>query len=343
MLGNERLILVGGPGGVGKTTLAATLGVRLAEQGYKTLVLTVDPAQRLAQALGFEKFSSEIQRVQGADMKGELYATMLDTQRYFDRIIKKFAKSEAQKEKILNNPIYRTMVESLGGTHEYAAMERLYELASDPSYDRIVVDTPPMQNAVDLLKAPQRLAAFMDNSVLRWFQGGAPSISKRFFQTGTKLAMKLMRALFGDEFLTSFEQLMTDFEGLQYGFQERHKAVQKLLTDSNTAFLLVTYPSSERHRESISFRDELANQQIQLKGVFLNRVEPALPENVTIPENKEVAEWIEYHRRLHGLQKVWVEKFQSSFAGTPLRIIELSTEPLHCLPSLSRLGALLIS
>ena len=147
----KRVFMVGGPGGVGKTTLAAALGIQLASAGFKTVVLTVDPARRLAQALGFEGFKTDLQKV---DIPGvpdsTLYATMLDTQRYFDKIIHRFAKTEQQKERILNSPIYRTMVDSLGGTNEYAAMERLLEFAQDNRFEKIVVDTPPTQNAIDL-------------------------------------------------------------------------------------------------------------------------------------------------------------------------------------------------
>jgi len=349
MIGNERLILVGGPGGVGKTTVAATLGVRLAEKGNKTLVLTVDPARRLAQALGFDGFSSDVQKVDGLTAgSGELYATMLDTNRYFDKIIERFSANANQKEKILNNPIYRTMVESLGGTHEYAAMERLYELSLDTTYDKIVVDTPPMQNAVDLLKAPERLAAFMDNSVLRWFQG-TPSFSRRILQTGTRVAVKMMRSLLGPEFLESFQELMNDFEGLQYGFQERHKAVQRLLSDSRTGFLIVTNPSPERFRESLAFREALKVQGIFLKGVILNRLEPAVPAYAFIPgglsesEQALVETWTHFHRHIWERQTEWTKGFQKSLGATPLRIIPRETEMIHSLASLSRLGALLIS
>lgn len=345
-LDSARIILVGGPGGVGKTTLAATLGVRLAEKGHRTLVLTVDPAQRLAQALGFASFSSEIQAVNAP--QGKLSATMLDTQRYFDKIIERFAASPAQKEKILSNPIYRTMVESLGGTHEYAAMERLHELSLDTVYDKIVVDTPPMQNAVDLLRAPQRLAAFMDNSILRWFQSGQ-SLSRRLFQTGTKVAMRLVKSVLGPEFMDSFQTLMTDFEGLQYGFQERHRSVQRTLKDPTTAFLLVSFPCAERYRESVSFRRELGEQGIALRGILLNRVEPMLSSpavdlSQVPPERKaSIQTWLQYHHEVTRLQKQWVDCFRASAEGVPLCIMERSSDLLHSLPSLSRLGARLLS
>lgn len=343
MITNERVILVGGPGGVGKTTIAATLGVRLAEQGLRTVVLTVDPARRLAQALGLSGFSSQVQKVEGVNTtgRGELFATMLDTQNYFDKVIERFSVDARQREKILNNPIYRTMVESLGGTHEYAAMERLYELALDTSYDRIVVDTPPMQNAIDLLKAPHRLAAFMDNSVLRWFQS-APSFSKRLLQSGTRVASKILRAVLGSDFLSRFQELMTDFEGMQYGFKERHTAVQQLLVAPSTGFLLVTNPSPERFRESLQFRDELQRQGIALKGVVINRCEPPVPP-LRAEERAGLEDWLDFHGQIYQQQELWTEQFKRDLGQLTPCVIPRESELLHSLPSLSRLGRLLIS
>ena len=171
---DKRIILLGGPGGVGKTSLAAALGIALSQRGHRTLVLTVDPARRLAQALGLDNFSFEVERIQLPNPDHVLFASMLDSERYFDRLIARLARNPEQRERIIKNPLYRTMVDSLGGTHEYAAMERLLEFAKDDRFDKIIVDTPPTQNAVELFSAPLRLAQFMDTSVLKWFQGQSP-------------------------------------------------------------------------------------------------------------------------------------------------------------------------
>lgn len=258
---DERIILVGGPGGVGKTTLAASIAIGLAQAGHKTVVLTVDPARRLGQALGLSHFSTELQTVNLPNATGSLQVSMLDAQRYFDRIITRFARNEEQKAKILANPIYRTMVDSLGGTHEYAAMERLFEFADDTRFDRIVVDTPPTQNALDLLAAPQRLADFMDNSVLRWFQGPKP-VYLKLFQTGTKVAMKLLQKIFGSDFLAAFGKLMDDIDGMQAGFRKRNLEVLEVLQSKNSAFLLVTFPSQQRFQESEAFASTLKDRNL---------------------------------------------------------------------------------
>ncbi len=349
MIDNEKVILVGGPGGVGKTTLAASIGIGLAEAGFRTVVLTVDPARRLAQALGLTGFSAELQLVPlPAGTKGTLHASMLDAQRYFDRIISRFARDEAQKRKILANPIYRTMVDSLGGTHEYAAMERLFEFSDDPRFDRIVVDTPPTQNALDLLAAPQRLADFMDNSVLRWFQGPKP-VYLKLFQTGTKIAMKLLQRIFGSDFLAAFGTLMDDIDGMQAGFRNRNLEVLNLLQSSESAFILVTYPNAQRFQESAAFARNLKAQNIRLKGIVLNRTEPevmASPSDLDhIPENsvEQVKAWLDFQNTLHAEQQKWVRKFEEELPEIPLRNVPSELGLVGNLTALAHLGKTLLT
>jgi len=338
LLGDEKIILIGGPGGVGKTTVAAALGVHLAESGLRTLVLTVDPARRLAQALGLSQLGSELQTVEVSGT-GSLKVSMLDTQRYFDKIICRFAKDEKQQRKILQNSIYRTMVDSLGGTHEYAAMERLYEFADLPDYDRIVVDTPPSQNALDLFQAPQRLAEFMENSVIKWFQGPTPRYLQ-FFRHGTKLAMKLLQTVFGAEFLDRFAALMNDFDGMQNGFRERHLALMNLMQSDRTAFFLVTYPSEGRYLECRAFLETLTTLKIRLRGLVLNRVEPSVPQSM--PQGADAFRpWWEYQRARIAEQARWREKFGDLSAS--LRSLPRLGQDIHNTRSLSQLGRMLVS
>jgi anion-transporting ArsA/GET3 family ATPase len=343
---DRRILLLGGPGGVGKTTLAAALGVHFARSGKRTVVLTVDPARRLAQALGFQGFDSELQKVAVPDAPGaELFATMLDTQRYLDKVMARFAKSEEQRQKILNNPLYRTTTETMGGTQEYAAMERLLEFAQDPKWDKIIVDTPPTSNAVDLLSAPQRLASFMDSSVLKWFQGEKPGYLG-FFKRGTKLAMKFLEKVFGAEFLGSFSRFMDDLEGMHAGFRDRNLEVVSLLQSEQTAFLLVTYPSETRFQECVSFLDTLNERRIPLAGLVLNRVEPQFPTSWDGAADEQsryrVSQILGFYASLHAAQKVWIERFESVLPGLPAYHVPRRTGQLHDLPALARLAELLV-
>lgn len=337
----KRIYLVGGPGGVGKTTLAASLGIAFAEAGYRTVVLTVDPARRLAQALGFENFQSELQKIP-VKGTGELWASMLDTERYFDRVVEKFSTSPEQKKKVLSNPLYRTMVESLGGSHEYAAMERLLEFANDKSFDKVIIDTPPSDNARELFEAPQRLADFMDNSVLRWFQGGS-KLYMQFFRTGTKIAMGALKLIFGGEFLDSLGAFLSDLEGMQSGFQNRNLEVLEVLRQDSTAFLLVTVPSESRAADCDTFRLTLAEKKIPLARLILNRLEKPVPpslEGVT-GRQPELERVLAYQNALHQQQETWIRRI-ASMVSCPTVRIERQSGALHDVSALSELGRLLV-
>ena len=335
----KKVYLVGGPGGVGKTTIAAALGIRLAEAGHKTIVLTVDPARRLAQALGFEGFQQELQRVPLPHAKGELHATMLDTQRDFDRVIQRFASSPEQIQRIMGTPLYRAATASMGGTHEYAAMERLLEFTKDERFDRVVVDTPPTQNAVDLLSAPQRLANFMDGSVLKWFLGSQPGYLKWFSKSG-KLALKLLQGIFGSDFLNQLTQFMEDLSGMHEGFRQRNLEVIELLKSPETAFLLVSNASEIRFRECQSFLETLKSFQIPLSGLILNRLERApASERANAPE---VQRLLDYYTELHDVQANWVSQFRAALPNTPTFEVEQKTQNPHDVAALSNLGDFLV-
>lgn len=344
---DKRLFLIGGPGGVGKTTVAAALGTRLAEEGYKTVVLTVDPAKRLAQALGFETFSTELQPVklkQGDEPR--LFASMLDTQRYFDKIISRFAASETQRDKILNNRLYRIMVESLGGSHEYAAMERLLEFLKDSTFEKIVVDTPPSQNALDLLNAPQKLADFMDNSVLSWFQSSNRPLT--LFRHGTKVAMKLLEKLFGSDFFKALSEVMDDLEGMHTGFRDRNLEVLSILKSQTTGFFLVTYPSELRFRETQKFISILKDKKIPLAGIILNRIEKKYPAqlpaelNLKDEERAKINALLSYRNDLVEQQQYWLSKFGSLCGQCPKIELQKHPEDIHDLETLSQIGKKLV-
>lgn len=326
LFSDKRIFLISGPGGVGKTTLAASLGFYLSSQGYRTLVLTVDPAKRLAQALGFSHFSEELQSITVPGKPDAiLKASMLDTEHTFDRLVDKFAKSSQQKKKILENRLYRTMVESLGGSHEYAAMERLLEFANQNDFDKIIVDTPPSQNALDLFKAPERMARFMDSSVFSWFQ---KKQTFSLFQKGAQLAMKFLQKLLGSEFLDQLASFLEDLQGMQTGFKKRHLAVLELLRSPATAFILVTQANEARFLESVEFHRLLLQEQITLNLICLNKMEPPLQMESSLPPSSESFLWmnrfISYLNEIRLIQLKWADAFR---AGISVKMILLSKRP----------------
>jgi anion-transporting ArsA/GET3 family ATPase len=339
---NHRVFLVGGPGGVGKTTLSAALGVAAVRAGYKTLVLTVDPAQRLAQALGLGKFSQSVEEV---SIDGfPLHVSQLNTQRYLDTLIARLARSSQQYERILANPLYKTMVENLSGTTEYAAMECLYEFSKNDEYEKIIVDTPPTQNAVDLLSAPQRLADFMDTSVLRWFSRGH-SLAFHVFHGGTKLVLKALRRIFGPEFFDAFEDFLSALDGLEAGFRVRNLEVLTLLRSEQCAFLLVTRANEARFLESVAFQEVLKNERISLRALFLNGLEadPGETPVKAAQDGKDtlldpVKRWWEYRHSLWREQALWAEMFETTFEKIIVKKVPRTAEPPHTLAALARLG-----
>ncbi len=337
-LADKKIILIGGPGGVGKTTLAAALGVSLGLRGYRTLVLTVDPARRLAQALGFKDFENSVKKVTAPEYPElQLTASMLDSEHYFDKVIERFARSPEQKKKILENRLYRTMVESLGGSHEYAAMERLLEFVSSDEYDKIIVDTPPTQNALDLLQAPQRLANFMDTSVLKWFQKKGGLV---LFQRGTQMAMKALQSILGSEFLDNLAAVLGDLEGMQAGFRSRHLAVMELFRNPSSAFVLVTQASEARFLESVEFHKTLQNEKIALERLVLNRLEPDFQSQSPTGLEKEALTWFsalqKHFEELRLVQQKWAEAFQSAIKVPMIRIERKATlmSDIHALKEL---------
>lgn len=317
------------------------MGVAFAEAGFRTVVLTIDPAKRLAQAMGFETFESDLQRVPGIK-GGELWASMLDTERYFDKVIEKFSTSAEQKQKVTSNPLYRTMVESLGGSQEYAAMERLLEFAKDTSFDKVIIDTPPSDNARELFEAPQRLADFMDNSILSWFQGSA-GLSLQLFRRGTKIAMSGLKLIFGGEFLDSLAGFLGDLEGMQTGFQNRNLEVLGVLRNKSTAFVLVTTPSESHASDCSAFCLTLSDKKIPLAQLVLNRLEkPIAPSLLGQPENTaEIARVLAYQNTIAEQQEVWSSHLVS-MVSCPVAKIDRRNGALNTLSSLSELGHLLI-
>ena len=339
-LSEKRVILVGGSGGVGKTTVAAALGIALARQGHRTIVLTVDPARRLATALGLEGFHGDVQRIPLDDSGGELWASMLDTQRDFDRIIHRFARSADQRDRILRHPLYRKTVDSLGGTHEYAAMERLLEFAADARYDRVVVDTPPAQNALDLFAAPQRMSDFLDRSVLGWFTRQDQPLL-RMFRSGTRMAMKLLHRVLGSHFLDDLADFLEQLGGMEEGFRTRHLEVLQLLRHESTAFLLVTDASEARYRESVAFRRVLQEKGIRLAAILANRLEPPVPGATRWLDEHPGAqgEWLRYHAAVAEAEGEWLARLAEAFPDVAMHRIPRAEGDLHEISRLAELGA----
>jgi anion-transporting ArsA/GET3 family ATPase len=282
LLAARRILVCVGCGGVGKTTIAAALALEAARAGRRALVLTIDPARRLADALGIRDLDDrvrtlpgDLQRELGIPAGGSLSAVMLDMKRTFDELVERLASDPDSRERILHNRIYQHVSDALAGSVEYSAMEKVYQLAQQPDFDLIVVDTPPAQHALDFLEAPQRLLEFLDSRVVQLLIHPAFAASRvgvRLFQRSTRRVLRLIEQLTGVGFLTDISEFLLLFEGMADGFRRRARHVRELLSGPEAAFLLVAGADRESVAQSEQFLDRLEGFGVDLAGVVANRV-----------------------------------------------------------------------
>jgi len=263
---------------VGKTTTSAALALGLAQQGQKVAVVTIDPARRLASALGLAELPSEPRRIdpallaeQGVPAGGELWAMMLDAKRTFDELITRLAPDEQAREEILANPVYRELSTAVAGSHDLSAIAKLYELHEEHDFDVIVLDTPPSRNALDFLDAPNRLLGFLDGRALQVFlkPGG---LTARVFGRGTALVFAIFARVTGVDMLSELSRFFRALSGVTEGFGERTRAVASLLRDERTSFLIVTSPEPEPAREARFLAARLAASGMAVGALIVNRV-----------------------------------------------------------------------
>lgn len=275
----HKLIICVGSGGVGKTTTAAAIGLRAAKEGRRVMVLTIDPARRLANALGLSQFGNEETRIKlDEGINGELWAMMLDTQSTFDGLIHRVSPDQDTKERILNNRVYRHISDSFGGSQEYMATEQLYEVVQSGKYDLVVLDTPPVKNALDFLESPGRLVQFLDKRILSWFLSPYEEdrVFGRLFRGTSALVFKLLGYIFGREFLDELAEFLFIFRDLYDGFRERHEAVLKLFEQDTTTFAVVCAPNGPSVAVAGYFLNELKDRKMPCAGVLMNQMHPTL-------------------------------------------------------------------
>ncbi|MFF4398095.1 ArsA family ATPase [Streptomyces sp. NPDC001480] len=269
-----RIVVCCGSGGVGKTTTAAALGLRAAERGRKVVVLTIDPARRLAQSMGIDSLDNVPRRVKGTENDGELHAMMLDMKRTFDEVVEAHADPQ-RAAAILSNPFYQSLSAGFAGTQEYMAMEKLGQLRAKDEWDLIVVDTPPSRSALDFLDAPKRLGSFLDGRLIRLLTapaklGGRAGMA--FLNVGMSMMTGTLGKLLGGQLLKDVQTFVAAMDTTFGGFRTRADATYKLLQAPGTAFLVVAAPERDALREAAYFVERLAAEDMPLVGLVLNRV-----------------------------------------------------------------------
>jgi anion-transporting ArsA/GET3 family ATPase len=273
----NRVVVCCGAGGVGKTTTAASMALRAAEYGRTVVVLTIDPAKRLAQALGIKDLGNTPQRVPLApEVTGELHAMMLDMRRTFDEMVLQYSGSDTA-DAILENQFYQTVATSLSGTQEYMAMEKLGQLLAEDKWDLVVVDTPPSRNALDFLDAPKRLGNFMDSRLWRLLLAPGRGIG-RLVTGAMGLAMKALSTVLGSQMLSDAAGFVQSLDATFGGFREKADRTYELLKRDGTQFVVVSAAEPDALREASFFVDRLSQEKMPLAGLILNRTHPMLCE-----------------------------------------------------------------
>ena len=353
-----RIVVCCGAGGVGKTTTAAAIGLRAAEQGRRVVVLTIDPARRLAQALGLTELDNTPREV--ADVApvngGRLDAMMLDMKRTFDEVVLSHASPDKAKQ-ILENPFYIALSSSFAGTQEYMAMEKLGQLhqqaQQDDRWDLIVVDTPPSRSALDFLDAPERLASLLEGRFLKLLLAPARG-PLRLMSAGFSMVTNTMTKILGAQVLKDVQTFAAAFDTLFGGFRERSEATVALLRQSHTAFVVVAAPQNDALREASYFAERLREEQMPLAGVILNRVTTS-ELNVSTERALAAAEQLDDPLtaallRLHAdrMQQVTAERkranrFRRGHRSVPVTEVPALADDVHDLDGLRQIGTLLAS
>jgi anion-transporting ArsA/GET3 family ATPase len=272
-LEGRRVVVVCGSGGVGKTTVSAAVAMALARSGSRTIVMAVDPSRRLATTLHLPKVPGERSVI---DVGGgvELTALLLDTKRTFDELIERHAPSAERRDRIFGNRFYQRIAATLAGTHEYMAMERLYQLSTTEDWEAVVIDTPPTRSALAFLDAPRRLTDFLGGRMFRWLlwpYRRAGAVGMRGASIGARTLSRTIGRIAGSEALADIAEFLSAFEGMYDGFKERARAVYDLLAEEQTGFLIVTAPERASLGEAAHFVERLSVAQMHLSGIVVNR------------------------------------------------------------------------
>lgn len=282
----RRILVCVGSGGVGKTTTAATLALAAARRGKRTLVLTIDPARRLANSLGLASLGHDVQEVDRAlvrkgapNANGELHAMMLDQKQAFDEIVAKHAKDPAAVKRILANPVYAQISGSLAGAQEYAAMAKLHDFDQSGKYDLIIVDTPPTAHALDFLDAPTKLSEAIDSPAIDWFRKLQGEGGSRWSLVGKggAFVIKRLAKFVGSKFIDDLGVFFTEFNDILGGFRQRAEETFALLRQPRVGFLLVASPEAMAVREALAFHERLVAAGMPFVGFVVNKVHASLP------------------------------------------------------------------
>ncbi len=337
LLEGRRVCICVGAGGVGKTTTSAAIALGMAARGLKVVVVTIDPAQRLANALGLERLGNEPRLISpeslpGLELRGELWALMLDPKRTFDELIDHVAPTPERAEEIKGNGVYRQLSSAVSGSQEFAAIEKLYELA-EADYDLLVLDTPPAHNAAEFLNAPGRLTAFLGGGALQMLLRPA-GIGRRLIGLGAAPVLGALKLVTGVDLVSDLTAFFGLLGGMTQEFEARANRVEALLHAPETAFVLVTSAQDRPVEEAIQFRQTLRESGMPFVGAIINRVNEPVPHGevaLDLPADlaSRLAACLADHAVLAERDAANIERLRGEFSGKPLLQVPDFTEDVH--------------
>ncbi len=333
----KEIIICGGSGGVGKTTTSAAIAIRAAQRGKRVLVLTIDPARRLADALGIKIGNEETEvPLDFLDGSGSLHAMMLDMKRSFDELIDKISPSEEVRDRILSNRLYQNITTAFSGSHEYIAMEKVYDIHMQGKYDLIVLDTPPTRHAIDFLEAPRKMVDFLNAGIINvmlklYFRAGKWSL--RVFRGGMESIFALVEKITGGEILREVSEFFLSFEGLYDGFKDRSDAVMRLLKSQRTVFLIIMGPQEVNLDEAYFLYDKISEMGLPFGFFIINRVH-LLPREFQWDREvkRDVKKVVD---DMFPIVEEWVDNYYALYRrdrDIALQVLQKTRQPLYLVP-----------
>lgn len=336
---DARLVVCAGTGGVGKTTVAASIGLAAADAGRRAVVITVDPARRLAHALGLDELGNDARRVEGAGRDGgTLHAAMLDPRATFDAMITRCAHDADQRDRILANRFYQNLAGNLSGTHEYMAMERLHELASSGAYDVVVVDTPPTRDALAFLDAPRLFARLLDNRIYRLLVTPGRGLA-RTAAAGAHTIVRQLTRVVGSAVIDDAVAFFRALDGIEEDFRTRAGDVYRMLQSADAAFVLVAAPRPDTIAEARTFLDALTRASMPVRGVVVNRVTPDFGTDPGPAGRGAAARALADYRRLAAREQHEIAALADAVPGAALVQVPMLPEDVHDLAGLAAVAA----
>ncbi len=356
ILGSSRVVVCVGQGGVGKTSTSASIAMQAAYAGRRVIVLTIDPARRLANALGLPEIGNEEKVVgdqafalaQIAPPSGRLTAMMLDIKRTWDEVVSRYHPDPARRDRLLHNKLYEALSSALAGSQEYMAMEKLYELSQrkNDRLDLIVLDTPPASNAMDFLDAPSRMLDALDNDATRWLlepYTSAGRITHKLFDAGSSFFIRTIARFTGAELIESLAELLAGFQGMFDGFRDRAKAVRTVLEAEDTTFVVIGTPREAAVNEARAFRDRLVERKIKVGAMVLNRATVDAFDGRMIPPREKLEQNVldeggdrAFVDRLYGAAATAAASAREERSRADALALEIAPTPLVTVPELPR-------